>query len=404
MTSPLAGKNWIERFVRFAQPFNTTPLFLEWAAVWQLSTAVTRQCGMISSGQFLTPNLFILLIGGPGSGKSQAISATRQIMLPATHINVIPSSITRAGLQDYMHENMVQRKAADGSVAISNECIALSEEMQGILPEHDIGHLTLYNELYDVRSIYKARTRTHGQIDLQSPYCSIITGAQPAFLGTTLPEQAWGMGFMSRSIMVYDQPRERKNAFEQPELDRNLQQRLILELRAKKDLFGYFQWQPEAIALYKTWWVDKGGPPVPQAKRLAMGYNSRRSVHFFKLSMAYSLARGEDMKVTLEDAKLAISLLLRTEDKMRFVFTEMSNTGAMVAIQDVLDVVRQEAAAGRTVSEAHMIELLQARFPPSQVHALIDNLEKSLMIETVPGLITAKGFRDFKAGKKLLSL
>lgn len=398
------SQDWIAKFVSFGKPFNTTPLFLEWSAVWQLSTAVTRQVGTKLRGQLLTPNLFVLLIGGPGSGKSQAISAIRQVVIPATGINVIPSSITRAGLQDYMAENLQQRRHPDGSISVSNECIALSEEMQGILPEHDIGHLTLYNELYDVRSVYKSRTRTSGQIDLQSPYCSIITGAQPAFLGTTLPEQAWGMGFMSRAIMVFDHPRVRSNAFEHGEVDHALQQKLIMELRSRSKLYGYFTWEPEAIALYKTWWVDRGGPPTPQAKRLAMGYNSRRDLHFFKLAMCYSLSRGIDLRVNLEDVKNAISLLLRTEDRMKHVFTEMANTGAMVAIQDVLDVVRQEGAAGRAVHESALINLLMQKFAPTQVHALIDNLIKSQMLEVTDSKIQAQGFRDFKPGRKLTVL
>lgn len=341
-----------------------------------------------------------MLIGGPGSGKSQAISAARQIIIPATDISVIPSSVTRAGLQDYMQENLKQRIHPDGKVNISNECIALSEEMQGILPEHDIGHLTFYNELYDVRSVYKAQTRTSGKIDLQSPYCSIITGAQPAFLGSQLPEQAWGMGFMSRAIMVFDQSRVRSNAFDREEIDRTLQAKLIAELRAKTKLFGYFKWQPEAISLYKTWWVDRGGPPVPQAKRLAMGYNSRRDLHFFKLAMVMSLSRGNDCLVMQEDVKHAISLLLRTEDHMKHIFTEMSNTGAMVAIQDVLDVVRAEAQAGKSVHEGVLIDLLMRRFAPTQVHALIENLVNSQMLQAV-GNINARGLREFKPGKKL---
>lgn len=389
-------------FLGFAKPFETTALYLEWCAIWQLGTAVTRQCAMISRGQPLTPNLFVLLVGGPGAGKSQAISAARQIFIPATKHNVIPSSVTRAGLIDYMVENLQQRKAPDGSLLISNECIALSEEMQGILPEHDIGHLTLYNELFDVRPVYKARTRTHGQMDLEYPYCSIITGAQPAFLGTTLPEQAWGMGFMSRSIMVYDHPTGRTSAFHHQQLDRTAQQKLIQELRKRSELFGYFQWQPEAKALYETWWVEHGGPPVPQAKRLAMGYNARRALQFFKLSMCYSLSRGMDLRVTLADAERAIALLLRTEDRMRFIFAEMQNTGFMIAMNDVLDVVRQEGAAGRTVHEATLIEMLNSRFPPTQVHAIISNLEKAQMIELAPNKgLTAQGFREFRPGKKL---
>jgi len=282
---------------------------------------------------------------------------------------------------------------------LSNECIALSEEMQGILPEHDIGHLTLYNELYDVRAVYKARTRSSGEINLQSPYCSIITGAQPAFLATTLPEQAWGMGFMSRLIMVFEAQRERTSAFEYADLDRKLQTRLISDLRDLSKLYGYFKWDKGARALYETWWVQKGGPPIPGAKRLAMGYNSRRDLHFFKLAMAFSLSRGSDLTIITDDVTKAISLLLRTEDRMKHIFNEMSRAGATMALSDVLEVVKTDTLEGHAVEESRLIHMLLNRgFPSTQTHSLIENMITSGMLKQVGGV--GKGFRRFVAGEK----
>jgi energy-coupling factor transporter ATP-binding protein EcfA2 len=393
-------RDWVRDFVEWSEPFNTGELFREWGALWMLSTAVGRQCGTKLRGQLLTPNMFILLIGGPGSGKSQAVSSIRQVLLASCKISLVPSSITRAGLQDYMQENLQTRKAPDGTLTVSNECIALSEEMQGILPEHDIGHLTLYNELYDVRSVYKAQTRSHGKVDLQSPYCSIITGAQPAFLSSQLPEQAWGMGFMSRSIMVFDLPRERSSAFKHKDVNHALQTRLVTDLKRIHQLAGYYTWSPEAMALYETWWVDQGGPPEPQAKRLKMGYNSRRDLHFFKLAMAFSLSRGDDLRVEKEDARRAIELLIRTEGRMKHIFTEMAATGAMVAIADILDVVKNRTMEGAFTAESDLIAMLTERFQPTQVYALIENLIQSKQIKDV-SKIGAKGFREFVTGDRL---
>lgn len=399
-------KDWIAEFVEFGRPFNTPKQFLEWGAVWQLSTAVGRQVGSRLRGQLLTPNLFIALLAGPGAGKSQAISAIRQVMLAACNISLIPASVTRAGLQDYMQENVQKRTAPDGSLMLSNECIALSEEMQGILPEHDIGHLTLYNELYDVRSIYKARTRSSGQIDLQSPYCSIITGAQPAFFATTLPEQAWGMGFMSRLIMVFGHQRTRTSAFEHEDVDRVQQTKLITDLRDISKLYGYFKWDKGARALYETWWVEKGGPPTPMAKRLAMGYNSRRDLHFFKLAMAFSLSRSSELLVTEEDARRAIALLLQTENNMKHIFNEMSQAGATMALADVLETIKGDAAEGREVEESRLIHMLMQKFPSTQVHSIIDNMVKTGMLKQTGGLTgaAAVGFRRFAPGDKMAAL
>lgn len=399
------SNDWVADFVSFGQPFNTPDIFLEWGAIWQLATAIGRQAGTKLRGQLLTPNMFIALLAGPGAGKSQAVSAIRQIMLPACNISLIPASVTRAGLQDYMQENLQKRTAPDGSLLLSNECIALSEEMQGILPEHDIGHLTLYNELYDVRSVYKARTRSSGEINLQSPYCSIVTGAQPAFLATTLPEQAWGMGFMSRLIMVFGTAQRRTSAFEHADLDRKLQTNLIMDLREISKLYGYFKWDKGAQALYETWWVERGGPPIPGAKRLAMGYNSRRDLHFFKLAMAFSLSRSNDLMVTGKDAEKAVALLLRTEDRMKHIFNEMSQAGATMALSDILENVKNEALDGRAVEESRLIHMLMGRgIPSTQVHALIENMLTSGLLKDVSDKkltgAAARGFRKFVPGDR----
>lgn len=397
-------KDWIKGFQEFARPFDTAPLYTEWTGLWQVATAVGRQVGTKLRGQLTTPNLFLLLVGGPGAGKSQAVIAARKVILPATGITTIPASVTRAGLLDYMRDNFHQRTTPTGDQIMSNECIALSEEMQGILPEHDIGHLTLYNELYSPANVYEAITRTHGLLHLEAPYCSIITGAQPAFLASQLPEQAWGMGFMSRSILVFDQPRIRTSAFEFEDVDHALQSKLIMDLKQIKQLHGYMHWEDEAKHLYKVWWIDNMGEPVPSAKRLAMGYNARRALHFFKIAMAMSLSRTNDLRVTVEDAARAIELLTRTEANMRHVFTEMASTGFMNAMADVLDAVKVRCADGGKMPEADLIHMLMQRVPSHQVKPLIENMLSGDLLRLAKGSMEGQGFRSFTLGGKVAAL
>lgn len=396
--------DFIEAFAAYAEVYNTTELFSKAAAMWMVGTAVRRQVGMRARGNALHPNLFMELVGGPGTGKSQAISAARTIFLPATNSSVIPASVTRAGMEDYMQQNLQQSKSPDGRLLLSHECIGLSEEMQGILPDQDLGHLTLYNILYDLPKLHKARTRTHGEITLESPYCSILTGAQPAFLATTMPEQAWGMGFMSRSIMIFDVPRERRSMFELRDVDHKLQADLIHDLKVIKDTFGWLVWTPEAEALYNEWWVQNGGMPVPASKRLTMGYNARRELHMAKLAMIHSLARkqttSENLLVTVQDVANAIRMLLHFEQQMNSIFQEMASTGSMVALQDVIDKIRADTAAGQSTDEATVINLLMQRFPSTQVHSMIGNLIDSKVIKNVGGL-DVRGCRKFQAGESV---
>lgn len=398
-------KNFIEAFCEYSSTYNTTPLYAKAGALWMLGTAVRRAVGMRSRGNNLFPNMFIELVGGPGTGKSQSITAVRSIFIPATNRNLIPASVTRAGMEDYMSSNLAQGKSPDGGLLLSHECIGLSEEMQGILPDQDLGHLTLYNLLYDLPAIHKAVTRTHGEVRLEAPYCSILTGAQPAFLATTMPEQAWGMGFMSRSIMIFDTPRERRSMFEFRDVDHKLKADLIHDLTEISEMHGWMEWTEGAIDLYDEWWVQHGGLPVPSQKRLGMGYNARRELHMAKLAMIHALARGttnsQHLIVEIQDAAAAIRDLLHFEAQMKHIFNEMASTSSMVALADVIDKVKADTAEGRTTEEAAIIEMLLQRFPPTQIHALIENLIASKAIMLAPNAPQLKGMRKFTAGSNL---
>ncbi len=402
----MAGKrklpDFIDAFLEYAWCFSTTKNYHLAAAIWLLGTASLRQIGMRARGDVTYPNLYIQMIGNPGAGKSQTIKAVRRVLFPAVqNLVCIPASVTRAGLEDYMIGNIQQRKSPSGAMIMSSECIGLSEEMQGILPDQDLGHLTLYNELYDLPRLRVARTRTNGEVRLEECYASILTGAQPAFLATVMPEQAWGMGFMARSIMIYDQPGPRRSVFEAHEADYKLEADLIHDLRQLNGMHGWFKWENEARRFYESWWVDNKGAPVPQAKRLAMGYNVRRELQFLKFAMICSLSRGNDLTVTVQDAKRALQFLLTFEGNMRYIFADMNNTGTMIAIQDVLDIVRAKDAEDSHVDEAELINLLMQRMPSTQVNSTIENLVTSNALGLKPNAPVVKGFRKFVPGSKL---
>lgn len=389
--------NWIEGFVEYASAYTTPDRYKRWAAIWTLSVAAKRSIAMKSRGNLLCPNLFVQLIGGPSTGKSQAVNAIKSVLSPASKFRFIPPSVTRAGLEDFMKDNLQQRTDPSGRAMFSNECIGLSEEMQGILPDQDLGHLTLYNILFDLPKTHTAVTRTHGEVRLEQPYCGIFTGAQPAFLAATLPEQAWGMGFMSRSIMVWGTPPPRRSMFDTQEVDFKLQEDLIADLKDVFNLHGFFTWSKTAKDLYDTWWVEKGGQPVPQHKRLAVGYNGRRELHMVKLAMIHSLAESSSLIVEQRHVAQAISDLLEVEKQMQHIFNEMAKVGSVAALEDVYDRIRADTTNGSTTAESTLIEMLMARFPSSQVHSIIENLLAAGHIRAVKG-DTTRGNRRFQWG------
>lgn len=392
--------NFIDGFVEYASVFNAPKRYLRWAGLFMASSLVTRQVGLAVRGNILSPNLYVQMIGGPSVGKSQTCKAMRSILQPATDFSFVPKSLTRAALEDYMAETKKARVTPEGGVTFSNEFIGIADELQGILPDQDLGHLTMYNELYDLPHVYTAMTRGNGEVRLEDPYCALFTGAQPQFLSITMPEGAWGMGFMSRTIMVFDVARDRTSAFSATTVNNKLKSDLIHDAREIFKLHGYMKWEPNAVELYEAWWVSKGGMPVPSAKRLVMGYNGRRELHMMKIAMGVSLAHSSDLIVTQAHVAEAISMLLEAEQQMQYIFNEMASSGSMMAIEDAIELVRQNTINGKDTTEAALIEVLMQRFPSTQVAAIIENLVSSKALQPV-GNIMAKGMRRFKPGDKL---
>lgn len=390
--------SWIDGFVEYAQVFNTTERYRRWAAYFCISAASKRSIALRAWANFLAPNLYIIMVGGPGTGKSQAVAAVESVLTPATKFSYIPHSVTRAGMEDFMLANLQMRTGPDSRLIASNECIGLCDEMQGILPDQDLGHLTLYNRLFDNPKLHIAVTRSHGEIRLESPFCAILTGAQPAFLSTTLPEQAWGMGFMSRAILIWGIPAPRRSMFTGVNLDFKLQSALIADLRTIHELYGFMRLSPAAQALYDEWWVEAGGQPIPQHKRLA-AYNIRREVNMIKLAMVHSLSESGDLVVEERHVAAAIGALLEAESQMTSIFNEMNSVGHSAAMEDILDYVRINTASGRDTDEADIFGMLMQRFQPTQVHAMMENMVKGGALELVSGN-NVKGIRRFRLGRR----
>jgi hypothetical protein len=395
--------NFIDSFVEYGRVYNAPERYLQWAGMFLATSLVTRSVGTQMRGTILCPNLYLMMIGGPSVGKSQTCKAIRAIIQPSTDISFVPSSMTRAGMQDFMAGIIKFRRDPDNTLINSNEFVGISDELSGILPDQDIGHLTMYNELFDRPNVYNAVTRSNGEVRLENTYCSLFTGAQPQFLSLTMPEGAWGMGFMSRAIMVFDVAKARQSAFQGSTINYKLQSDLIADAKEIFKLHGWMKWTQSAINLYEEWWVTAGGLPIPQAKRLAMGYNGRREVNMLKLAMGMSLAESSDLLVDEPHVAAAIEMLLEAESHMPHIFNEMAASGSMIAIEDALDLVRNNAIAGRDTSEAALIEILMQRFPSTQIASLLTNLLNSNALKMV-GNINAQGLRKFRPGDGVAKL
>jgi len=254
-----------------------------------------------------------------------------------------------------------------------------------LVPSHDLEFLNTLNHIFDGPRKYRENRRSRSkQVDIEYPMLNILGGTQPAYLSSLLPEEAWGMGFTSRLIMVYSAESVPVELFDLKEHDTKLAEKLQLDLDAMGSLFGRVEWDPEVKAQTSAW-AAAGLPPIPTHSRL-QNYNARRLLHFLKLCTISSVSRSSDLLIKEEDFLRAQQWLLEVEDKMPDIFREMNGKSDKQVIDDLHSYLwRLYVRDKKPIHISRIVKFLQDKIPAEKVMRVLDLCQRSHTIERVAG-------------------
>jgi len=195
----------MQEWLDYTSQFPTTQRFNVWSCIGAIAGALQRRCWIVSAGRMLFPNMFILLVGPPGVGKSDAITTTRSIWTQFMNLPVAPQSLTGKGIVDEMAAAKNQQTVTiDGESYHFHSLLIPAPELGTLIQEYDITQVSMFNELFDCNESYMERTRGGGPLEVPRPHINMLLGTQPKFMSHVFPDTAFGMGLTSRIIMVFD--------------------------------------------------------------------------------------------------------------------------------------------------------------------------------------------------------
>src|SRR5262249_8857823 len=144
-----------------------------WASISLISSVLERKVWNRSRGGQLYPNLYVVLVGTPGVGKSVIISYCERLLRQVPDIFVAPSSVTSASLVDTMQ--LAQRKILRPVFSQFNSVQVLSSEFQNFLPSYEAAFMGIMTKLYDCE-LYEERRRTGKvqHIKIDSPQLGLL--------------------------------------------------------------------------------------------------------------------------------------------------------------------------------------------------------------------------------------
>lgn len=369
------SEDWIELFLDWTEGIPSPRIFRLWAAICTLAGALERRVHIVSAGKTLFPNMYVLLVGTPGVGKTQVIEHVNDLWHVLVDLHVAPHDVTKAALIDCLAQASRKMVLGEAHLLEYNSLLVAADEFGVLVPSHDLEFLSTLNRIFDNPPQHRQNRRgLQQQVDIINPQLNIIGGVQPAYLANLLPEEAWSMGFMSRVIMIFsgEKVKFKLNLSSKDQLRGNAKVRDLLILKTKQvlKLYGRLEWAKEAEDAIEKWNED-GLPPVPEHSKMEH-YNQRRLLHVLKLCVISTVSRGAAV-IDPIDFNRARDWLLEAEQFMPDVFREMVQRSD----RQVIDELHWHAwkiwiKDKKPIHEAKLFEFLRIRAPSDKVPKILD--------------------------------
>lgn len=358
--------SWIETFVQHTAGLETPEIFRRWAAITAIG-AVLEQRVWIKTTGLIFPNIYTVLVGHPGVGKTRTVRAIREYLSEVPEFHVAPTSLTSASLVDALvASKCIRIEMTQGEALDYHSMTILADELGTFMHEYSTQMVSLLSSFYDTDPYAEQRRTRDTKITIHRPQISMLCGTTPSNLMKFVPEYAWDQGFTSRIILVWSEEKIVTDIFAGAKKD--IDPDLVHDLLMIQKLRGEFKVDDEFAAAVFTWRKNNMEPEPKHPKLLH--YNTRRMAHLLKLSMISSVDRGGELLLTIDDYKQALKWLLFAEVGMEEIFKEGSS-GADSKIMDEIEFFVRKSDKGEGVPERLIIRYACSLTPSYNVERLL---------------------------------
>lgn len=314
----------------------------------------------------------------------------KELLEEAQCVNLAPTSMTGKGMIDTLADAKIMKEFTNPetkSKVFYQSLTICVPEFGTLLSKHDLEFLSIINDAYNCGPAIRERLRSQrDELVIKNPHICIIAGTQPQFISTLFPEEAWGMGFFARVIMIYHDKAIKTDLFNggvfaKDEDYERLRKSLIKDLQTINQMAGPMTVSKETQEAINVWNTVTSEHEKPTHPRL-IHYNTRRVLHLLKLCMIKAASQGK-MEIGLAEWEWALKCLYEAEDRMPEIFKEMSNTGSKQIIDQAYYFILKayNASGKKPVPEHRVIQFLVSHVPAHQVQYMLEAMLRSNIIK-----------------------
>lgn len=215
---------FLEDFVLATKGTEAPTSFATWMALAVVATVLDRDAYLDLYPVRWFPNLYLILVAPPGVAKKSTVLNYGASLLRglSAHLEdenlkykkdvlVHTNRVTPEGLQDLLAPRPVapsRRQDLSGVYVDKGSSLALFiSELSTFLgrQSYNVGMVSKLTDLYESKDHDTDYTKKDGKQHLRNVYVNFVAATTPNDMDSVLPEEAFGGGLMSRTIVVYEE-------------------------------------------------------------------------------------------------------------------------------------------------------------------------------------------------------
>lgn len=382
--------SWLTRYADWTFPHESPSIFHLWAGMSVISAVLGRRSWINKGFYRLYPNLFVVLVAGSAScRKSTCIEMAAALLEDGSDLGIRIVE-GKTSTEKFIHAHVIEEKEKQLSTFVKADelSVFLTRDQQG---DRLIDVLT---KLFDCPKEFSYDTFKHGKKVVREPYVTILAGTQPHSLERVLPDSAFGGGFTSRILFVYQQDTEKQRRDFQiltPEEEEELRN-LMKDLNQISKFEGAFTLSAEAMEAYMSWYdmVE-----LPEDQRID-GFVSRKHDHVLRTSMLLRAAMMEDQVIHIQQINASIAVIESIENRLPFAF---AGVGSKQEIKSLSDHILRLLMRHKAIAHSELLRRCYGLADAKVFAHMMDTLIQQGLVTRdpeCPRIYMYSGPRDFK--------
>lgn len=343
---------FLKLHLRYVEKTEPPKMFHIWSALTAISACMQRHIYLDLGFGRVYGNLYVLLVGPPGTRKSTSIKLATRIMRQSTGVRWAPDDTggQRQGLIAALTEDDEKIDGLEAADALDIETLMNAQitlknvnqhvmfieagEFGSFIGQNNLDLTRFLIKMWDGDDyVYRLKTSQHV---LKDNLMILLGGTTPTDIASLLPAEAIGQGFMSRFVLVYAPGKDRSIPPSEAKVIEALEPRLAeVYSNVFYRLSGPMSLEPAARKLLDQLYLHE----VKIHDTRFIYYAERRQTHLIKVCMCLAAARGS-LEICQPDVEEAERILHATEKRMPDALGEYGLSPVAVAQQKMLEYLR----------------------------------------------------------------